>query len=304
VPVTDVVFPLTPRRRLIGLSFGGLRSARRGTGSDIAGSRPYRPGDDMRAIDWAASARASAARDTDEFIVREQFAEEAPRVVIVADRRPEMALFPPWLPWLSKPDAVRIATLMIADSTVAARGLSGYLDFAEGGDEPYWRPPRSQHDDWRIEPRRAFGAPQDTMSRSLQHLLELRPPLLPGTFVFVISDFLVEPDEHLWLRGVERRWDLVPVVLQDPTWEQSFPDVSGTSVPVVEPQTGNATFLRISKREAAERRRANEERWERLQLRFASFDLEAVLLTTSNPGEILNAFTSWSEQRLFWRGRW
>jgi uncharacterized protein (DUF58 family) len=56
MPVTEVVFPLTPRRRLIGLSFGGMRSARRGTGSDVAGSRPYRPGDDIDNIDWAASA--------------------------------------------------------------------------------------------------------------------------------------------------------------------------------------------------------------------------------------------------------
>jgi Protein of unknown function DUF58 len=303
MPVTDVVFPLTPRRRLIGLSFGGMRSARRGRGSDIAGSRPYRPGDDMRAIDWAATARLSASRHADEFIVRERYAEEAPRVVIVADRRPEMSLFPSWLPWLSKPEAVRISTLLIADSTIAARGLSGYLDFADGGVEPYWRPPRSQHDDWRNEPTRPFGAPQNTVSLSLRHLLELRPPLLPGTFVFVISDFVVEPDEELWLRAVERRWDLVPVVLQDPTWERSFPEIGGTTVPVTEPQTGRTTFLRLTKREADRQRCRNEERWERLQRFFASLDLDPVQLTTSNPGEILNAFTSWSEQRLYWRGR-
>lgn len=304
MPVTDVVFPLTPRRRLIGLSFGGMRSARRGTGSDVAGSRPYRPGDDMRAIDWAATARMSASRDEDAFIVRERFAEEAPRAVIVADRRPEMSLYPSWLPWLSKPTAVRTAALMIADSTVAARGLSGYLDFADGADSPYWRPPRSQHGDWRAEPHRPFGAPQDTVSRSIRHLLELRPPLLPGTFVFVISDFVVEPDIELWLRAVERRWDLVPVVLQDPTWERSFPDISGVALPVVEPQTGRTTFLRLTRREAREQRRHNEERWERLQRFFAGLDLDPVLLTTSDSIEMLDAFTSWSEQRLYWRGRW
>jgi uncharacterized protein (DUF58 family) len=303
VPLTEVVFPLTPRRRLIGLSFGGMRSARRGTGSDVAGSRPYRPGDDIDNIDWAASARLSAARATDEFIVRERFAEEAPRVVIVADRRPEMQLFPSWLPWLSKPDATRIAALMIADSTIAARGYSGYVDFADG-DEVYWRPPRSQHDDWRSEPTRPYGAPQDTVSRSFVHLFELRPSLLPGTFVFVVSDFVVEPDEELWLRAVERRWDVVPVVLQDPTWERTFPDVSGTMLPVVEPQTGKTTFLRLSKHEATDRRRANEERWERLQRTFSMLDLDPVPISTSNPAELLEAFTLWAEQRMYWRGRW
>ena len=74
------------------------------TGSDVAGSRPYHPGDDMRTIDWNASAKLSAARSSDEFLVREHYAEEAPRVVIVCDRRPEMELFPDELPWLSKPD--------------------------------------------------------------------------------------------------------------------------------------------------------------------------------------------------------
>ena len=35
----------------IGLSFGAMHSARRGRGSDVAGSRPYVPGDDVKAID-------------------------------------------------------------------------------------------------------------------------------------------------------------------------------------------------------------------------------------------------------------
>src|ERR687884_2141680 len=163
MPSTDVVFPLTPRRRLIGLSFGGMRSARRGTGSDVAGSRVYRPGDDIDTIDWAASARLSAARGTDDFIVRERFAEEAPRVVIIADRRPEMSLFPAWLPWLSKPDAARTAALMIADSTIAARGYSGYLDFADG-DGAYWRPPRGQHERSGTGPAPPFRGPPGTAS--------------------------------------------------------------------------------------------------------------------------------------------
>ena len=61
MPAADLTFPLEPRRRLIGLSFGGMRSVRRGTGSDVAGSRPYRPGDDMDAID-AASRSPSVVR--------------------------------------------------------------------------------------------------------------------------------------------------------------------------------------------------------------------------------------------------
>ena len=50
-----MTFPLIPRDQLIGLSFGTMRSLRRGRGTDVAGSRPYVTGDDMRAIDWASS---------------------------------------------------------------------------------------------------------------------------------------------------------------------------------------------------------------------------------------------------------
>ena len=63
-----LTFPLVPRRRVHGVSFGTMRSLRRGSGTDVAGSRPYRPGDDMDAIDWAASARLSTAKGRDEFV--------------------------------------------------------------------------------------------------------------------------------------------------------------------------------------------------------------------------------------------
>ena len=232
-----------------------MRSVRRGPGSDVAGSRPYHPGDNVDTIDWSASARLSSARGTDEFIVRERYAEEGPRVVIVSDRRPEMSVFPAHLPWLSKPTAVHIAAQLIADSAVAARGYSGYLDFGEG--EPYWRAPRSQREDWRLEPRRPFEARADNLTRAFNHLLTLRPALPAGAFVFVLSDFLVPIDEADWLAAVESRWDVVPVVIQDPVWERSFPDVSGTVVPLAEPRTGRVAGFRLSRSAAAARRVAN-----------------------------------------------
>src|SRR5260370_7002706 len=92
------VFPLVPRRRVIGLAFGGVRSARRGVGSDVASTREYHPGDDVAWMDWAASAKLSAARTTDEFIVRERFADESPPVVTLSDPPPPIPLHPPPLP--------------------------------------------------------------------------------------------------------------------------------------------------------------------------------------------------------------
>lgn len=125
-------FPLVPRRRVIGLAFGGVRSARRGVGSDVAGSRQYVPGDDVAWIDWAASAKLSAARDTDEFVVRELFADEAPRVVVLADRRPSMSIRASALRTLDKPEALLGILDLIGASARQARSLTGYLDHAEG----------------------------------------------------------------------------------------------------------------------------------------------------------------------------
>ena len=158
-------FPLIPRRRVIGLAFGGIRSVRRGSGSDVAGSRQYVPGDNLAWIDWAASARLSAVRDNDEFIVHEFFADEAPHVVMVADRRPSMGIRPSPLRRLDKPEALLESLRLIRESARVTRSLTAYLDHADG--ETTWRPPRSE----RFAPQgtlegRPFEAPVDTVSRA------------------------------------------------------------------------------------------------------------------------------------------
>src|SRR5438105_5279173 len=117
---TRSTFPLVPRYRLSGLPFGGSPSLRRGHGTDVAGSRAYVRGDPVSTIDWRASARLSTARGRTEFVVRERYAEEAPRVVVFCDYSASMALYTPQFPWLEKPAAVRSATELIVDSAEAS----------------------------------------------------------------------------------------------------------------------------------------------------------------------------------------
>ena len=299
--MSGVTFPLVPRRRVLGLPFGGLHSARRGVGSDVAGSRPYEPGDDIDRIDWKASARLSVARGSDEFVVREHFAEEAPRVVVLCDRRPSMALFPERWPWLRKPEAIRHAVQLIGDSAVAARGLLGYLDEAEGG--IFWRPPRSERELGRLELERSFGAPEDTLTRGLRQLVEQRRDLPSGTFVFVLSDFLEQPARDDWLWALERRFEIVPVVIQDPLWEQSFPDVSGTVVPFVDAATDRLGFAGLTTREVTSRREANGQRLRELVRTLRSLDVDPVLVSSHAWRDVVHAFLTWADQRLLSRGR-
>jgi uncharacterized protein (DUF58 family) len=279
-----------------------MTSVRRGSGSDVAGSRPYHPGDDAHSIDWAASARLSSAHGSDEFIVREYLAEEAPRVVVLSDRRPAMSLFPRPLPWLDKPEAVRQASQLVVEATLAARGFFGYLDL--GGDDAEWIPPRTHHELPDAVRTGSFGAPEDNLERAFEFLARLQPPLPGGSFVFVLSDFLMPFAEELWISALERRWDIVPVVIQDPVWERSFPDVGGVVLPLHDHTTGRFVSIRLTAREATWRRKENEARAEELLARLRMLDLGPVLVTTSDRGDIFQAFLEWADERIVSRGHW
>lgn len=304
----DLVFPLVPRQRLLGLPFGPMHSARRGLGHDVAGSRPYQPGDDVDAIDWYASARLSSAHAADEFVVRERFAEEGPRVVSVVDRRPSMSLYPDGSPWLSKPRAIEAVLAAVSASAFAARGFAGYLDVAEAAHpdpakrspEPFWRSPQSQPAYRRLELEalgdRPFHGDDDGLEEAFAFLRDAGQ-LPRGTFVFVISDFLAPPEDDVWAAALERGWDPVPVVVQDPVWERSFPDVGGVAVPVFDAATRRREVLRMTSREAAGRRHEHEERFRLLLDSLGDFAIEPVVLSSSDPADVLEAFLEWADDR-------
>jgi uncharacterized protein (DUF58 family) len=293
------VFPLVPRRAFLGTPFGERRSRRRGQGSDVAGARPYVPGDPVSTIDWPASARLSAARGRDEFVVHTHYADEAPRVTLVCDRRPAMGIYEPPLPWLSKRRALAACAHAIADSAVAARADFGYLDAAEG--RPHWVKPGSRDAARLRQSGRLdgdlFDAPEDNVERAFEFLARRGRDVPPGTFVFVVSDFLAPLGGRCFAAALAAQWDLVPVVVQDPFWEQSFGDAAGTVVPVLDPATGRVTEVRMRARDVRERREANEERLRTLLGRFARLGVDPVVVGTSDPATVLRAFRRWAERR-------
>jgi Protein of unknown function DUF58 len=307
--------PLVPRLRLLGSSFGGYTSIRRGQGTDVAGSRPYQPGDHFHTIDWKGSARLSSARARDEFIVRDRQAEEMPRVVIVCDRRPEMELFPPELPWLQKPVATAWSIRLLAASAVNQRALIGYLDHAshDGGTagQPFWRSPRSQASGWHgdlVETLVGYGegvhdAPTDTVAEALRFLGLLRSSVTPGSFVFVLSDFLVEIPPDAWGALAGRGWDVIPVVVQDPIWEHSFPPIGGLATTFSDVGGERVLPIRLSASEADDLRERHEARRERLLASFVEVGLDHVDVSSADPGDIHAAFLAWAEARLLHGGR-
>jgi hypothetical protein len=55
--------------------------------------------------------------------------------------------------------------------------------------------------------------------------------------------------------------------------------------------------VRLRRREAEARREANERRLERLLADFETLDLQPVLLSTSEPDDVLRAFLAWAAER-------
>jgi len=289
-------FPLPQRRRVAGLAFGSMRSIRRGSGTDVAGSRPYAPGDDIRTIDRAASARLSSARSRDEWIVRQTYADEAARVVVVVDRRPSMALYPPGLPWLRKPQAVAEAVALVCRSATASTCVAGYLEARDDG-EPIWLlPGRAGIEEIEAAARSPrFDADPDSLDRALD-FLALRARLPSGSFVFVVSDFLAPVRGDSLAEALARRWHVVPVAVQDPVWERSFPDVAGAVLPVADTATGRVSSVRLSAREVRARREANELRWAATLDRLEALELDPVVVDSHAPEPILDAFQAWAER--------
>jgi uncharacterized protein (DUF58 family) len=291
-------FPLVPRRRLTGLPFGDLPSRRRGHGTEVIGSRLYEPGDPVSTIDWFASARLSSASGGDEFVVRDRAADEAPRVTILLDRRPAMGLYPPPLPWLSKREALREAAISIAASAAVARADIAALDYGAG--EAWWLPPGRRDRPWIVAARAAeapFEAPEDNVLQALAFLAQRRTDVPGGTFLFVISDFLEPVPPDVWLDAVGHGWDVVPVVIQDPVWERSWPDVAGVGVPVA-----HAGLVRLGRRKAARLRAEHEARYAALLAELQSVGLRPVELDSSDSYAVDEAFLAWAEERR--RGKW
>ena len=250
--------PLVPHRRVAGLPFGETSSVRRSGRFDPIGSRLYRPGDDPRLIDRHASARLSSVGDEDVLIVREHHAEERAVVGLAIDASPTMELHPPTLPWLHKPSAVREIERVVVASVQRTRGRLVRLGMLPV-DGPL-------------------------------------PALSAGSIVFVVSDFLAFPADEGWEDAIAREWDLVPIVLQDPEWERSFPDVAGVCIPLADAH-GVVRPTLLTRKDVMRHRAENEARYAAIVNRLEELGLEPVLLGTADPDAVFEALLAWADAR-------
>jgi uncharacterized protein (DUF58 family) len=158
---------------------GGHRSLRTGEGVDLAGVRPFAPGDRLRRINWAVSTRTAQLHVTSTYSDRDT------EVVLVIDTSAEIGLSTGVAASSSNIDLSVRASAAIAEHYLRNGDRVGMLDLARAG-----RPVRSRSG--RVQ-----------LNRLLEQLMDVRPapvsePLLgrtlskisPRALVIVLSPLL------------------------------------------------------------------------------------------------------------------
>jgi uncharacterized protein (DUF58 family) len=261
-------------KRAAGMLPGEHRAPGAGLGTELAQLRVYQPGDDVRQLDPAASARTGVPH------VRLQVPERLMTAWIVLDVSPSMA-FGTGL--RLKSDVAAGAATVLARLAVRRGGRAG-LVLCGGREEVLLRPRSGRGASAAIE--HAIGAgvvedeagDDDSLARALGRVSRLARA--PG-LVAVISDFRAA---HGWarpLRALHQRHSLVAVEVCDPR-EQRLPDVG--VLRLVDPESG--AQVEADTRDAALRERYEKsERARRAGVReeLRTAGAEHVVLDTGSP---------------------
>lgn len=239
-------------RRMRNLRLGTSRSRLRGAGFDFDEHRLYRPGDDVRRIDWNVTARLNVP------FVRETHADRELNVMIAVDLSRSMTFG-------TRERSKKDVTLFVAACLVFS-GLADHVNigFAAFTDRVvmYAPPRRSRARVWKVlEELWALDAPP-APTAVLPTVRFLAGHLKQVSTVFLVSDFIT--DENLNgardLKVLAAKHDVIGVVVEDPA-ESELPQGRG-AIRLRDLETGTALHVGLGEgirrryRELVERRRA------------------------------------------------
>jgi uncharacterized protein (DUF58 family) len=204
------ILAVRSRREAAGVLVGRWTSAFRGGGVEFEESRPYVPGDDVRAIDWNATARTGVP-----WVKR--FREERSCPVLIAlDASASMAF---GTTGRTKAQAAAHAAALLATAAAGAGDPVGFLAFADGvrGEVA---PGRGDAHTWRvIRAAAASAAAPRGMTDFGVAASWIRAHARRRSLVLVLSDFRsadLDAAGHRPLAVVARRHDLVAAGVEDP----------------------------------------------------------------------------------------
>lgn len=259
--------------RPLGRHLGGdERSLLRGPGLEFTEVREYQPGDDIRRIDWNATARTGG----DPPYIREAQVERAIDVWLLVDVSAS-------LDWgtarcLKRDLAVEFAA--VAAELFGRRGNRvGALMFA--GSPLQCVPPgsgRSHLVHLLTRLQQASGKPPRGGTDLIAALNRLQSLMRRPSLVLVISDFLASDGWQRIMQRLALRHELVAVVLRDPR-EADLPDVG--LVTLEDPETGEQFIVNLSDNRLRERyTRAAAAQLERLRADLVRHGIEHLMLST------------------------
>jgi uncharacterized protein (DUF58 family) len=225
-------------RKMRNLRSGTYTSRLRGPGFDFDEHRPYRPGDDVRRIDWNVTARFRQP------FVRVTHADRELNVIVALDLSSSMSF---GTASLDKKELMLYVAACFGFSAAADQINLGLLAFSEDVLQ-YWPPRRSKGRAWRAldELWRLDAGPGPTRLAPVAAFLQKR--LRHASVIFVVSDFLTDESlpEIPELRLLTASHDVVGVVIQDPSELSLFR--AGGEVRVKDPESGLLRQLALNRR--------------------------------------------------------
>lgn len=215
---------LTVRRKVEGRLHGEHQGLLPGQGSELGEARRYEPGDDVRMIDWAVTARTRRPH------VRDTVADHELKVVVLLDLSASMDFGTA----LATKREVAL-TAVGALGFLVAHGANSYGVLALHPDGEHWTPPRQGRAHVYALLHRIDRLPSIPGSVDLGlGLARLGRVARRAGLVAVVSDFLSGGWERP-LRAIGQRHDLLAVQVTDPR-ERQLPDVGYLTVQ--DPETG------------------------------------------------------------------
>ena len=271
-------------RRLDGLLTGEHRTAALGMGTELAQVREWAPGDDVRRIDWNATARSNEVQ------VRVDVAERALTSWILLDVSPSMRFGTADRRKWDVAEGVAVATGHLASRRGNRIGVATF-----GGAESLVLPPRQGRVGLlavllavRREPEtERVGA--TSIGSALTQIARIARQ---RSLVVVVSDFRGPSDWRSPLLEVASRHAVVAVEIRDPR-EQALPNIG--HVWLVDPETGRKLHVDTSRRRLRERFAEAAEK-DRAALARELAALGVPHLTLSTEGDWLRPFASFVER--------
>lgn len=255
-------------RKMRNLRAGTYTSRSRGPGFDFDEHRPYRPGDDVRRIDWNVTARLRQP------FVRETHAERELNVIVALDLSPSMSF---GTSALDKKELMLYVAACFGFSAAVDQINLGLLAFSREVLH-YWPPRRSKGRAWRAldELWRLDSGTGPTCIAPVATFLQKR--LRHASVIFLVSDFLTDESlPHIpELRLLTARHDVVGVVIQDASELSLFR--AGGEVRVKDPESGLLRRLALTRRTRRRYVLSMEERRQRLTDAFYAAGMDHAFL--------------------------